>query len=439
MAERPDFDDRSQWEVYEGINVFDTHTRTLHDKKSGKSRTIKFDRKKLERIARNSNERDRIGQCCPLMIGHTKEGGDEEEQPDIVGYARKFTVAYDEKLGRPVVRCSYYLRKEDAARAKKFPRTSVEVWPDDDFFDPISLLKRTPQRDLGQWTYGKGGRLKLRYSMDDFDDRDDDGRGDAPPPGRGDDAPPPREDGPPGDDGYDGPEGVDPDFHGQFMKCMKHYESNKVRGAMGDGGDLPDAPPRRPKPVPREQEASRMRRDSESLRMARVEKMVADVARRTDAAIAGLQAENQSLRYDREAAVCERMVSELEAAGYHLNRAVEVERMADMDEGARERHVQYIRDHYNRAPVSRGRDDRDDDVRRAVASKPVRLSKSPPDRRGDSRVVVKGGSEGGRSREPEVMDDDETAEVLEYVRAHDLHGEAGWAQAVKAVRNGRGS
>jgi hypothetical protein len=436
MAERPNFSDRSRWEVFPNIKVFAEHARTARGK-NGKKRTVSFTREKLDRIAEKSNRRDEIGQWCPLMLGHTEDGKPETDQPDIVGYARHFKVGYDKTLGKHVVTATYYLRKEDAAEAKRYPRTSVEVWADDEFFDPISLLKRTPQLDLGQWTYGKGGGLKLRYSMDDLELDDRDGGRDMPPPAEGDDGGdggdmPPAEDD--GGGGGTGPEDVDPDFHGQFMKCMAHYEMGKkakMGAGLGDGGDVP--PARKPMPVPmpkKPDEQERMRKDSESLRFARMEKMVADMRKESRAAIEGLRAENQNLRYDREAAVCERVVSELEAQGYHLDREVEVERMVDMDEAAREKHVRYVKRVYSKAPVHDV-----EKLQRLAASPPVRMSRSTQN--GETRVTARGGSNGRQPHADDVPDADETELVIAYVRENGLSGESGWNEALKAVRGGR--
>lgn len=160
----PNFDDASAWEKVEGVNVFDAHEERAPDG----TLLRKFGRGDLEEIARNCNARDEQGNLCPLTIGHTLDNPSEPVQPEHVGYARRFAVGWDYRLQRYVIRATYYLRKEDADRAKTYPRTSVELWGKDRFFDPIALLRRTPQRDLGQWTYSRNSHQeKLRYSMDD--------------------------------------------------------------------------------------------------------------------------------------------------------------------------------------------------------------------------------------------------------------------------------
>ncbi len=252
----PKFNDPTRWELVEDVNVFDEHTDRRGDKV-----VRKFTRADLEKIAEKCNHRDRIGQHCPLTLGHTKDDAKEKDQPEIVGYARKFRVAFDATLNRHVIRATYYLRRDRAEEAREYPRISVEYWPDGKFFDPIALLRRTPQRDLGQWTYHRRGKAKaacVRYAMgeqpmaDEFED-DKPGRGGDPtgPPSKDDtDDDPRRTDEPDGDE--DGrPEDVEPEFHAKVMKCMrgkyKHfddiYKEHAKKYEMGSDNDDPDADP----------------------------------------------------------------------------------------------------------------------------------------------------------------------------------------------------
>jgi hypothetical protein len=159
------------------VAVFDAH-----EERDGGRLVRRFTKASLERIAANCNRRERAGTLCPITIGHTDpDDPNEKNQPEHVGYARRFRVAYSRQLGRHVILADFYLKKSKAGEAMTYPRVSVELWPSDQFLDPIALLRRTPQRDLGQWHYGKGppaaasawsysrstraGRFVLRYSM----------------------------------------------------------------------------------------------------------------------------------------------------------------------------------------------------------------------------------------------------------------------------------
>lgn len=182
MPDLPNFEDSSQWEKVPDVAVFDEHDDRDKDGKL----LQRFDRKRLEKIAQRSNKRDQTGNLCPLTLGHTIPKAPEKDQPEIVGYARKFNTAWDDRLGKWVIRATYYLKKDRAAEAKEYPRTSVELWlrEEDHYFDPIALSKQTPERDVGQWTYGKDsevlqytkkGKAKvIRYTMDNQGDTDPD-------------------------------------------------------------------------------------------------------------------------------------------------------------------------------------------------------------------------------------------------------------------------
>ncbi len=151
--------------------VFDEHEE--HD---GKKKVRSFSKAHLEKIARNSNERDRKGQPCPITIGHTDpDNPDEKAQPEIVGYARHFKVRYDKVLDRWTLRADFFIRRERMGEAEDYPRVSVELWPQALFIGPVALLKRTPQRDVGQWTYIKhGSQQVLRYRMQEQPMTDED-------------------------------------------------------------------------------------------------------------------------------------------------------------------------------------------------------------------------------------------------------------------------
>lgn len=253
-TETPDFADTSFWEQRPGVNVFDVHDRKLVRQKriDGKLHdetvSVSFKKSDLERIALRCNERDKTGNFCPLTLGHTLDGRPENEQPTIVGYAREFHVMHDPVLKRDVIKSTLYIRKDRLAAAKEYPRISVEYWHDKEFFDPISLLKRTPARDLGQWTYARGNpsQLVLRYAMpeeviekkEEVKEKPEKDPTLAP----------------------GGPEGVPPEFSEHFQKCMSHHYPKMAEmhskygmgaaGPMSGGLPGPVPPPMPPGPPP---------------------------------------------------------------------------------------------------------------------------------------------------------------------------------------------
>lgn len=252
MAPAPDFTDSSAWTVTRDVAVFDEHQDRSKDGKLVR----KFTRKDLVAIAENCNRREAKGQLCPLSIGHTQDDAPETQQPELVGYARNFRVKYDEALGRYTIRADYYLKADKAKEAATYPRTSVEYWPDDKVFDPIALIRRTPRRDLGQWTYGrplarKHSKLRpVRYAMGETDmaeEREDerDGKPGDPTQEPSDKDDVDRDDDSEGDQEVEGPEGVDPEMHAKVMKCVRHgyprldeiHKGYAEKYAEGEPGD----------------------------------------------------------------------------------------------------------------------------------------------------------------------------------------------------------
>lgn len=122
-----------------------------HDEFDKGGRLIRrFDVAKLATIARNCNERfAKTGDAVPLTLGHTIPGAPEKYQPEIVGYARNFRVGRFGKQQKPCILADFYFYPSRYGEAMKYPRRSVELYPRDLVFDPIALLKRTPQLDLG--------------------------------------------------------------------------------------------------------------------------------------------------------------------------------------------------------------------------------------------------------------------------------------------------
>jgi hypothetical protein len=304
-----------------------------------------------------------------LTLGHTDpEEMDERKQPVPVGYAINYRVRYATDLKKHMLTADYYIRRDKFELAKTFPRTSIELWPDEgkEIIDPIALLRRTPQRDLGQWIYSRGKHV-LRYSMEhqmaeDYELPEDDmGSEDV-------DLPPVES--PEGDATHE--EKVE-----QFMRhCFSHPHAKYLSGhygmpdeMMGDdmmedapaegdptdfpdseeplqnaaaasatngappGGDLfgdePDGDEGMPPP------ASQYRRDQIAVKYSKLRRQV--------------------IAYQRKAREAEarRIVGQLTAEGYQLDAAVEVPRLMRMNQKQRETHESHIRRYYRQAPVGK--------------------------------------------------------------------------------------
>ena len=120
----------------------------------------------LQKFADNGNRRIKLtGDETPLVVGHTKDEGDEKTQPEIIGYAREFSVRPFFKTGRKALYCKWRVYEDKIPLLRKFPRRSVEIWLKRMEIDPISLLgATTPDRDLGLVRLAEKGE-SFNYSI----------------------------------------------------------------------------------------------------------------------------------------------------------------------------------------------------------------------------------------------------------------------------------
>lgn len=381
--------DPSLWDVGPEANVFDEHVETGAD---GTQEV--FDKPRLDRLAANSNARDRIGQPCPMTLGHTRDGVAETEQPPIVGYWRNFRVVWDARLAKWVVRALPYVRRDQAETARQYPRVSVERWPGADFFDPIAILKVTPRQDLGQWTYQRPGG-KIRYSMEHAP------MADTPKPATPPAAPatPP----PPAGGEHEEYARVKGHVHRYMAECYPHLHAMHASYAAslappGPAGGPPAVPAPDPtKPPVARPEVERMQADSLAIKYARLEQEIA------------------AERKARVEAESERCIVQLEAEGYRFpdlpgkpgsGRAREVQRLAGLTPEGRVERMEEVRLCYQRSPVPTG----------FVQLAPVQ--------------------EGGG--QPKAMTREQFAEARKYQRAQQAAGKAvRWEEAVEHVVGAR--
>jgi len=146
------------FDEHEDVYWTDPHTgQMVPEGTPGAKRVVqKFDKARLEKIAAHNNERTRTGDMSPITFGHTNpREPDERKQPIGRGYELNFTVDYDPVRKKHMLYADHYIRKSDYPEATTYPHTSIELWPEDDTIHPVSFLRRTPQRDVGQWIYSR--------------------------------------------------------------------------------------------------------------------------------------------------------------------------------------------------------------------------------------------------------------------------------------------
>ena len=368
------FKDASLWVVRRGVPVFDAHDEFDKDGKLVRH----FGASELQKIADNCNRREaKTGDACPLTLGHTIPGAPEEKQPQIVGYARNFRLGKFGPEQKLAILADCWFLKDRYQEAMTFPRRSVELFPRDMVFDPIALLRRTPQRDLGlltysrehaQMRYGRDGaalsvhyrypRETIRYSMeaysvDDFQNQDTQ-------------LPPENHQEPDGDE-------LPPEEQAKADSYMRHYikhhpvmryahdqysmSPDKAKYDAASGGMAGEASGSNTfvpgmvekkgagEGAPEKDEAVRMQREAQAIQYAReFGEMKAKLAEQ--------EKQLQSIHYAKRKAEAEAVCKQLVYEGYQLpDVAKEVERMAKLDESARNERVSEIRLCYNRAPV----------------------------------------------------------------------------------------
>lgn len=355
-----DLEDPDKWVVYRRVAIFDEHdewqlpggkvvfTRPGQQPPAGAKLIRHFGPDELQEIADHNNLRaEATGDFTPIVIGHTRPNIPEEEQPEIVGFGKDFGLSLFGKDNRTVLHTTFCIRKDKHAKAMEYPRRSVELWKSDMVIDPIALLKRTPQRDLGLLTYDRTGRPgRIFYSMEDFSVND------TPPPAAGDD----------NDDALVqkmSKHFIKADHPAWKYACDQHAKYSAPSGsntAMPGPDDIPPPPPPPPSagaavpPPPPGDDKLRMQKEQESIYAARYEKRIADL----EAQIAADRKvrEKDLLAYQRTER--ERDLVQLQAEGYEFDRAELLDDLAALPAEQYAKRLVWVRKYAKRAPVSNG-------------------------------------------------------------------------------------
>lgn len=129
---------------------------------------ITVDAQRLQIISNNANRREQAtGDCATIVLGHTDDDLTEEQQPKTVGLIKNCAVEPLFDTGRMAIWADFYIFDDCLDEARDYPRRSVELWAGRNEIDPVSLLKITPERDLGLMLYSRTDEKPYHYSLED--------------------------------------------------------------------------------------------------------------------------------------------------------------------------------------------------------------------------------------------------------------------------------
>lgn len=344
----------------------------------------RFDAARLQAIVdKNTKRMNDSGDVAPFGPGHTIPDPNVPEtlQPPVWGYAVPERVGSFGPSGHKVgILGSLYARAEFADKVKRdFPRRSIELIPGEEFIDWVAILRRSPQRDLGNLSYSRdsvfytaaqarfcpwetpdafrpysdatgqhaltaaiGADGKLRYSLDNTEEDPMPDLPNMPPPGAGAPGAPDMGQLPP-------EEQKKADMYWKYMRdskpelkkmCDQYAAENPAGGAGGTPPGFPGAnnmaPPGGGPPVGLpDDDKLRMQRETMDGRVARLEaELQASRAREQEAA--------KAARYAR----AEQRLRGL--GNLHMDLPTEVEMLYSMPDEKWANRLDYMAHHYQR-------------------------------------------------------------------------------------------
>lgn len=348
--------------IVEDVFILDEHQMKIGDK------VIDINEQKLQDIADRNNRRiHNTGDEIPLIIGHTKDGADEKDQPEVVGYAYNLRVRDFMNTGKKAIAATFKYHKASADLAKKFPRRSVELWTRDWKLDPIALLgATTPERDLGLVRFKRKGPRKYSRLLPMTGTQDTNeivagvvaalqqsdvwqfvqsqmranqgmemGIDDSLlPANEEDDSLLPEEE--------MGLEEEVPMEEGE-EGLEEEVPEEETTGVEGEDPDAVEEEPEEKEPV----RMNRQDEDDVKVRLSRVEKENGDLVAKLSAAEVAVQ--EIKLKYQRAQRDAELMG--LENEGYLFDRKEELDHVSNLSEEAYASHINIIKKRYQRAPV----------------------------------------------------------------------------------------
>lgn len=312
--------------IRERVPVYAEHTLKRFDRKAGKVITEEVTADRLQTIADLRNKKiEETGNDSLIIVGHTKPGLSEWEQAErcpTVGYADRYEVGTHERTGKATLYARLKYKPTCEVGGKKltaeqvidrFPRRSAELWLDENDLDAISLLgPTTPALDLDLLRMARAADPDVAVAAPSTES--------------------PME--PQGDKCQQLAMALMQVIE-QFMGGPEQNEAPPpAPGAPPAGGDTPAQYARA------EQERIRMQRDQDAIR-----------GRQSDARLAAVEAELAATKLQYQRTRREQDLIQLEAEGYDLDRAEELDRLTPLPDETYTAELGRMKKRYQRMPV----------------------------------------------------------------------------------------
>lgn len=193
------------------VKVDDVPVFRAHQRKGNKGDTVKVSEGDLDEILRNTRDLEtEDGVVGRMTLGHTIPGAPQTQQPIIAGYVRFRSVGKFGPGGKTAIKATAYYDRRYWEEAKSYPYRSAEYYPPTKTLVGVALLKTDPMLDMGMVAYARDDNFYLIYEGSSMADP-------VLPPDKNEPGPDDKPQAPPG------PEGVDPKFHEDFVRCAKHH------------------------------------------------------------------------------------------------------------------------------------------------------------------------------------------------------------------------
>jgi hypothetical protein len=309
----------------------------------------------LKSVIAETNDRIQDGELILLTIGHTDERLPETEQPPLVGYAKNLKLG--ELNGKDAILADFYIQSERYEEVMSYPRRSVELWHDKEYesghIDIVSFLLRAPARSLGLLTYRNYGH-RTRYNCPILGEamtteemealanlvvtklsrtkleKDDEEVKEDTEVDKESVAKKKKVSKKDKDDDTD----TDKDTYEEDDDDDKEKDANDASCASGSNTFVPG--------MVDDKKAKKMRRDSDRIKLSRLESMLGEVAEERDRYKLMLR------RSERE-----RDLKQLEAEGYQFDPVAELAHTETLDDAAYATHISRARTLYRKFPVGK--------------------------------------------------------------------------------------